>query len=276
MKKTLILPTVLLCVSSIGLVSALVRNRHLETEPTVPETTTLPAETTKSNSNLAPEDAPVKVVPTKKAAITLRFKDFLALFKKQEFPFEMRREDMVKRLTSYHDQSDDTPPSAKEEKEYARQSAAHRHMVELMARYLPESGFGLFQRVPSIPMPIALMETPTHYVLVYGVSAGFSDIYCDYEVAVFSKEGNLISTNIAGDLSPETLKTFVITEDLHLQTESWELRWKEDFWDSESQNNRITQIKSTGTSRVDLLLATNNPDELPVRQKDEILEEEEM
>jgi hypothetical protein len=245
MKKTLILPAVLLCISSIGLLSALVRTQHPEPESAA----VVPADTPEATISAALEST----ITTETATTPdTEFKLFLALFKPASFPYGISKETMLAELAPpvIVENMENTPPPPIIEEISEEEAAANRkhseqqaQLVKLMKKYIPIGNFRLFSRSPSIPEPLALLENDQYYVAVYSISSGYSKTHLRYEMATFKKSGKLVGVYEVGELYPETMVTFSVDAQLNLHSVLYKIQWAKDYWDVELGENAIENVK---------------------------------
>lgn len=177
------------------------------------------------------------------------FTDFLKQFPKASLPYSLSAE-YLKEYYMAAIEIDESSGTAEQEARYNSRVRLHdpRH-------FLAGSRHSMFSRIPVFLEPVARLETPTHYAVVFSESQGFGWAYTDYHVAVFTRSGRLLSEHpVAGTGSAE-LTAVAIDARLHALVQTYRINWEKDYYENGTEGNSITGLTLDSAKTLDLTQA---------------------
>jgi hypothetical protein len=169
-------------------------------------------------------------------AQTATFESFLQQFPKAELPYSLGEGDLRNHLESRATNA----PVAKA-KRLAWEYYEFIPTLEADARE---------NRMPVYPEPIAQLETSTHYAVIFNTGRSFARQYKTYNVAVFTKDGQFVSSRCIAGVNPTALASATIDEDLNITIKEYRVEWTKDFNTTGFDGNAITALVPTTTRTV--------------------------
>jgi hypothetical protein len=116
-------------------------------------------------------------------------------------------------------------------------------------------------RMPVYPEPIALLETSTHYAVVFNTGRNFARQYKTYNIAVYTKDGQFVAARCIAGVNPTAMASATIDENLNVTVKEYRVEWSKDFNTTGFDGNSILGITHTTTRTVNATAATVQPGE---------------
>lgn len=261
MKPSLLISTGLLAISSIGLVSALIKDR-VETAAQVEENyVQSPIPDTINTSNNKAISSPV---------YSKEFRRFLQIFgrkvatfrmtKEQALAFLFSRETVLKYdyITFQEDEFDEPPilldendqlvadtsalTSKKETPKPALKDTLFIHekdeqRSDLIRRVTQGSSVVYYSRFPRYYTPITYLETDSNFVFLYAEVMGYSAKTREYRVAVFDKSGNWLADKSIAFFDRDSFATFSLNKSMVVKVQPFTINWKDERYEDYAQSN---------------------------------------
>jgi hypothetical protein len=105
-------------------------------------------------------------------------------------------------------------------------------------------------RMPVYPEPIAALETPNHYAVIYNTGRNFARQYKTYNITVFDKAGNFVATRCIAGVNPTALAAATIDENLEVTIKEYSVNWSKDYITNGIEGNSILGLVPTTTRTV--------------------------
>jgi hypothetical protein len=105
-------------------------------------------------------------------------------------------------------------------------------------------------RMPVYPEPVAMLETATHYAVIFNTGRNFARQYKTYNIAVFDKCGNYIQTRTIAGVNPTALATATINANLEVTINEYSVNWSKDYITNGIEGNQIIGISPVATRTV--------------------------
>ena len=102
-------------------------------------------------------------------------------------------------------------------------------------------------RMPVYPEPVAMLETADNYAVIYNTGRSFARQYKTYNVAIFDKKGNFISSRCIGGVNPTTLASATINENLEITVKEYSVNWEKNYSTNGIEGNVINSITPIST-----------------------------
>jgi hypothetical protein len=115
--------------------------------------------------------------------------------------------------------------------------------------------------MPVYPEPVAMLETATHYAVVFNTGRNFARQYKTYNIAVFDKSGNYIQTRTIAGVNPTALATATINENLEVTIKEYSVNWSKDYITNGIEGNQILGLSPVATRTVNAATAVKEAKE---------------
>lgn len=102
-------------------------------------------------------------------------------------------------------------------------------------------------RMPVHPEPVALLETSEYYAVVFNTGRSFTRQYKTYQIAVFTKDGILMSTRTIAGVNPTSLAAATVDANLDVTVKEYSVNWANDYATFGIEGNTLTGIQATNT-----------------------------
>lgn len=105
-------------------------------------------------------------------------------------------------------------------------------------------------RMPVYPEPIAALETEKYYAVIYNTGRNFARQYKTYNIAVFDKAGNFVSSRCIAGVNPTALASATIDENLQVTIKEYSVNWAKDYVTNGIEGNTIVNLTPTSVRTV--------------------------
>ena len=113
-------------------------------------------------------------------------------------------------------------------------------------------------RMPVYPEPVALLETSRYYAVIYNTGRNFARQYKTYNIAVFDKKGQLVSTRCIGGVNPTALAAAVVDENLQVTIKEYSVNWEKEYNTNGIEGNNILNLIPTGIKTINATAAKSS------------------
>jgi hypothetical protein len=273
MKISLLISASLLAVSSLGLVSALLKS-HPETSVSIEENDVqppIPDTLTTSDNEAVPAPSYSK-----------DFGRFLRMFGRKVAMFRMTQEQALAFLFShetvlkydritFQEEPLDEPPilldendqlvadtsaliSKKETPKPVLKDTLFIHQKEeqrsdLIRRVTQGSSVVYYSRFPKYYTPITYLETDSHFVFLYAEVLGYRAQTREYKVAVFDKLGNWLANEPIAFFDQDSFAAFSLNKSMIVKVQPFTINWKSDRYENYTQS----EIESLTVGRAETI-----------------------
>lgn len=184
-----------------------------------------------------------KVLPVATTTEEPSFQDFLKQFPAQPLPYEISKDKLAKLL------SDATKTGERTHSKGERLPYAYYQFLPSLNR---------FSRMPEYAEPVARLETERKVAVIYNITHGYAQSWKNYQITVFDKEGNAISTNYLAGIGTEDITAALVTADLQAVQTPYQVIWKKDYQAYGIEGNKIETLVPREVITVDLTKPTDN------------------
>ena len=172
------------------------------------------------------------------------FKSFLKQFPKTKLPYALTKEELQRKLLAALKQQTSADGLYNTQEPFV----ALKDPNEFISRNTRD----LLSRGPVYQQPEVAMETADHVIVVYTAFSGFRQGFKSYMVAVFDKEGHLISKNQLANISTGMLMAGAIDKDLQATVTTYSVQWQNENAQYGTEDKRITGLSTASTRTIDL------------------------
>lgn len=180
-------------------------------------------------------------------AQSVTFENFLQQFPKATLPFTLGEQDLRGQLES---RASNQPVSKAK-----RLGWEYYDFLPTLEEDAREN------RMPVYPEPIASLETEKYYAVIYNTGRNFARQYKTYNVAVFDKEGNFVSSRCIAGVNPTALAAATIDENLQVTIKEYSVNWEKDYSTNGIEGNTIINLTPTSVRTVNATAATKADNE---------------
>jgi hypothetical protein len=174
-------------------------------------------------------------------AQTVSFESFLQQFPKATLPYTLGEQDLRGQLESRATNQ----PVAKAK----RLGWEYYDFLPTLEEDARES------RMPVYPEPIAALETEQYYAVIYNTGRNFARQYKTYNIAVFDKKGNFVSSRCIAGVNPTALAAATIDENLQITIKEYSVNWEKDYSTNGIEGNIIVNLTPTSVRTVNATAA---------------------
>jgi hypothetical protein len=176
------------------------------------------------------------------------FQEFLKQFDKKSLPYAISTRQLQKQL-----ESDDSGALKK-----TASGTKMRLRLDDPEGFIPFNRREMISRVPVSHQPVAHLATADHHAVVYTSFRGYSRQYKTYNIVVFDKAGNLISSNLLAQTTREYITAATVDAELRATIQTYQInREKED-----SSDSKITGLTLESSEKIDLTTPTETDEDI--------------
>jgi hypothetical protein len=178
---------------------------------------------------------------------TATFAGFLAQFPKATLPYTLGEEDLRTQL----------------ENRAANQPVAKaKRLAWEYYDFLPSlEADARDNRMPVYPEPIAAFENENYHAVVFNTGRNFARQYKTYNIAVFTKTGELVATRTIAGVNPTALASATIDANLNVIIKEYSVNWAKDYSAHGLEGNTIVNLILNTTRSINAATAAKNTNE---------------